>query len=137
MNDFLKSIGNDEMKSLAKSVVEQIGGWGEFKERAEYITKHGANNGEFGFIYYEETEGFVMRNKNEIISLIKIQSAADEYSPLEMLCNFKPLSSLSDLEIACGLFNTESEYRTQVFDCLSKYALEEVARIYIDFLESL
>ncbi len=47
MDQFLNSINDDEIKSLVKSVIEQIGGWDNFKDRADDITRNGANGIDF------------------------------------------------------------------------------------------
>jgi len=54
---------------LIRAVVRQIGGWEEFKGRAEDVTNHGASGGFAGFTYYSDTVPFAVRHKKDILSM--------------------------------------------------------------------
>lgn len=123
--------------TLIRAVVRQIGGWQEFKERAEDVANHGANGGFSGFIYYSDTVPFTKRNKATILDYAK-QLAQDigDGNMFTMMAQFRALNDLDAEEIAEAIYNYRSDNRTQVYNVLAWFALEEVARSYCDMIEN-
>lgn len=122
---------------LIRAVVRQIGGWESFKETAQDVANHGADAGFSGFIYHSETVPFAKRHKKAILEYAK-QLAHDisDGNWLDLIAGFNCLKMQSS-EVARAYFDPRSEDRTQVFNALAWFALEEVARSYIDFVEQL
>lgn len=129
--EFMKKTNINE--SLIDAVVEQLGGWETFKEYAEDITNHGINGGFGGFIYYSDTEAFTESNKSLIVDSLKEFAADSGENYLEVVANFNCLD-LDVSEVAEGLYDPESEDRSQVYNALAWYAGEEVARAYSDMI---
>lgn len=120
--------------ALIRAVVKQLGGWQEFKERASDVTNHGASGGFSGFIYYTDTLAFYAKNRTYIVDLC--QSMSDELGEdmLSMIRSFNCLGkdSTSIDEVGRTLFGTKRTHDTQVANALAWFALEEVARSYVD-----
>lgn len=123
--------------SLIRAVVRQIGGWESFKETAQDVANHGADAGFSGFIYHSETVPFAKRNKKAILEYAK-QLAHDigDGNWLDLIAGFNCIK-IEASEVARAYYDPRSEDRTQVFNALAWFALEEVARAYIDFVEQL
>lgn len=121
---------------LIRSVIRQIGGWESFKESAQDITNYGLAGSYSGFIYYTETVAFTKRNKEEIDLLLKDLASDLGESFSELLCSFNCLKGYYDSEILDGYYNPRSENRAEVYNALSWFALEEVARSYVDLIET-
>lgn len=120
---------------LVRAVIRQHGGWDSFRESAEDIDNHGAAGGFSGFIYYTETVAFTEKNKADIIAMAKAQ--ASDYgadSIYSMIAGFNSLD-LDACQVAEAIHDPESEDKTQVFNVLAWYVLEEVARAYVDSCE--
>lgn len=119
--------------SLVRAVVRQIGGWGSFKESAHDIVNHGIDGGFSGFIYYTDTVKFTRANKGEILALAN--EMADDFGESSLICflgNFKCLKEMSQDEIASGLYDPTSEWRTAIYNALAWFAGEEVAASYVN-----
>lgn len=117
--------------TLIRSVVRQCGGWQSFTELAEDVTRHGADGGFSGFVYYSDTVPFVVRNRAVILDYAK-QMAQDIGEPVyAMIGGFNCLKIGAD-EAAEAIHNPRSEQRTNVMNALAWFALEEVARSYDD-----
>lgn len=121
---------------LIRSTIRQIGGFDEFKLRANDVCNHGANGGFSGFIYYTETVAFTKRNKKDIM-----QYAADmandigESNAIGLIASFQCLK-MEPVDVAEALYNPRSDERTNVFNALAWFALEEVSRAWIDFADN-
>lgn len=121
--------------TLIRSTVAQIGGWEEFKENAQDVANHGADAGWVGFTWHHDTVAFTQRNKTHILSMAKDQASSyGGDGVISFLCGFSCLKGYSQEEIADGLYNYRSEDRTQVYNALAWYALEEVCRAYADIV---
>ncbi len=120
---------------LVRSVIRRIGGWDEFKERAQDVTNHGADGGFCGFTYYTDTVSFAKHNKPAIEGLLKdlADSIGEDFA--KILTSFNCLQGYEDFEILEGYYNPRSEMRTQVYNALAWFALEEVCRNYCDWIE--
>ena len=120
---------------LIRSVVRQIGGWDEFKDRAQDVANGGAAAGWVGFTYYTDTVAFAKRNKRAIEGLLKdlADSIGEDFA--KTLTSFNCLQGYEGFEILDGYYNPRSEMRTQVYNALAWFALEEVCRSYCDWIE--
>lgn len=120
-------------ESLIRAVVRQIGGWGSFKESAHDIVNHGIDCGFSGFIYYNDTVKFTRANKDAILARARdVASDLGEPSLICFLGNFRCLKSMSQDEIASGLYDPTSEWRRDIYNALAWFAGEEVAHSYCD-----
>lgn len=120
---------------LVRAVIRQHGGWDSFRESASDIANHGAAAGVSGFIYYAETVAFTEKNKADILTLAKAQASDfGTDSIYSMIAGFNGLG-LDACQVAEAIHDPESEDRTQVFNVLAWYALEEVARAYYDLCD--
>lgn len=123
--------------SLIRAVVRQMGGWESFKESAKDVSEHGAGCGFGGFIYYNETIPFTKRHKKNILAYSKqLANEIGAVSEYDMIAGFKCLQ-LDTSEVVDAIYNPRSEVRVLVFNALAWFALEEVARSYVDFTESM
>lgn len=120
--------------TLIRSTVRQFGGWKYFKESAQDIANHGAAGGFSGFTYYSDTVPFAKRNKAAIIAYAEnIAQELGESGAVECIASFQCLKHYSQAEVAEGLYNPRSEAKTDIFNALAWFALEEVARSYVDW----
>lgn len=123
-------------EKLVRAVARQIGGWEEFKGRAEDVARHGADGGFGGFCYYSDTVSFAKRNKAEILKMAQAQ--ADDFgsdSAYSMIAGFACLPEYSATDVAVAIHKPRSENARQVYNALAWYALEEVARSYVDLCD--
>jgi hypothetical protein len=122
---------------LVRAVVRQVGGWESFKESASDIANHGADAGWVGFTYYSDTIKFTKRHKQELLCMANVQAQElGESSGFTLIAGFQCLKSYSADEVFDALINPRSDARTAVFNALAWYALEEVARSYVDCVEA-
>ncbi len=120
-------------ESLIRAVVRQIGGWDSFKESAHDIVNHGIDGGFSGFIYCNDTVKFTKTNKDAILARARdVASDLGEPSLICFLGNFRCLKSMSQDEIASGLYDPTSEWRRDIYNSLAWFAGEEVAHSYFD-----
>lgn len=121
---------------LIRAVVRQVGGWESFKEIAQDVTRSGANAGFSGFIYYSDTVAFTKRVRSEVLSLAEnLASDLGESSAFVCIASFNCLD-LSPDAVAEAFYNARSESRTEVYNALAWFALEEVCRSFDDQSES-
>lgn len=122
---------------LIRSTVKQFGGWEYFTESANDIASHGAQSGWSGFTYYADTVPFAKRNKKEIIAYSKeMMQDIGEYESLpEFFASFNCLKDYSVDEISEALYHHLSENLTALYNALAWFALEEVARAYVNLSE--
>lgn len=129
---------------LIRAVVNQLGGWEAFQEKAPDISNHGAAGGFGGIIYYSETVAFSKKHKKLIVEYAE-QLAADigDGDAFQLIAGFNCLRGLemSPGRIAGLVYGREPSddnghwTYTQVFNVLCWFAAEEVSRSYVDFLE--
>lgn len=121
--------------SLIRAVVRQLGGWESFTESAPDIARYGIDGGFGGFIYTDETVAFFRKNREAIVNLAKDQADDLGVGVLEMISNFNCLRGDCTIdEIGETLFGRTPD--DQIANALAWYAGEEVARSYVDFIES-
>lgn len=124
----------DKIKEM---VIEQFGDADYFKECSQDIANHGASGGFNGFIYYNDTVPFGQRLRPYLKPIL--QDMADEFghsSMWELLSTFGCLKDWTIDEIVDGWHGEDQDANTAVMNCLSWFALEEVAREYVDQLEN-
>lgn len=122
---------------LIRATVRKLGGWEDFTECAQDITEHGADAGFGQFVYYKDTCEFYAKNRAAIVGLannIAIECSEDLTA---MVRGFRCLGmEYSGEEVGQTLYGPKNKHQTQVANALAWLALEEVARSYVDFLES-
>ncbi len=123
-------------ESLVRSTVRQIGGWGTFKNYAQDVTNNGAQGDFCGFIYYADTVKFTERNKKEIMQFCEnFASELGESGIIEFICNFNCMKNYKQSEIASGLYDSKSDFKTDVYNALAWLMLEEISRSYCDLMD--
>ena len=124
--------------ALIRSVVKQIGGWEEFKEVAADVADHGANSGFGGFTYYRETVDFYLKNAQMIKELAHQYARDFGTSTLEMIDQFNCIRGDFTMdELGEAFYTTKySEDYDLIYNALSWFALEEVARSYVMEVEA-
>ena len=129
----LEFINNNK---LARAVINQIGGWKNFKHCAPDIANYGIDGGFTGFIYYTDTIKFYERNKGVIYDLLLDQAYEIGETVIDMMAGFNSLKGVSQDEILdfFTLGKEASEYTT-IANALAWFAGEEIARRYADMLE--
>lgn len=125
---------------LIRAVVNQLGGWERFSETAQDINNHGIVTGFSGFIYYHDTIKFWRKNRKEILLLAELQASDLGEDVIRMIQNFNCLSNkgkpdYSASEIARALYGRYDDELDLIYNAMSWYASEEVARVYCDLLE--
>ena len=81
--DFLKNA-----PSIAKAVINQFGGWEQFKESAPDVSNYGIDGGFSGFIYYSETHKFTLKNRAAIVELLEETADSLGVDVVAMVSNF-------------------------------------------------
>lgn len=129
---------------LIRAVVNQLGGWEAFQEKAPDISNHGAAGGFGGIIYYSETVAFGKKHKKLILDYAE-QLAPDigDGDAFQLIAGFNCLRGLelSPGQIAALIYGKEprdgdaADDYTQLFNALCWFAAEEVSRSFVDFLE--
>ena len=115
------------MSNLRKAVINQLGGIETFKETFRDVTRHGADFGVHGFIYYTETTAFFKQNRRSILAHLDAICHDIGHDRITELKSWRGLSNLSSDQIARGLYEgAKSEEVTQVQNALAWFALEEV-----------
>lgn len=119
---------------LIRAVAKQLGGLENLCTDYRDILRSGATAGYCGFIYYTDTEAFTRKNRARILE--SVQNLAHELGEnmLQFIASFNCLN-LSETEIFEALSNHKSEHRTELYNALAWYALEEVARAFEQYHE--
>ena len=111
----------------------------ELSGTLEDCSKHGADGGFSGFIYYDETKKFYKENRVDIISHMERTAAEFGSDIISMIKNFgvfrystKPTSS----EIGIALWDSrQRDELTNLYNVFAWYALEEIAHTWHRYLE--
>lgn len=120
---------------LVRAVVSQSGGWESFKEHAPDVANHGASGGFPGWTYYTETGAFTRRNRALIVELCETMAKdLGESGPVALVQGFNCLKDATEGEVALTLYG-KGNGDAQVTNALAWFALEEVARAYVDLIE--
>lgn len=127
-------------ESLIRAVVEQIGGWEEFTERAPEVAAHGADSGFSGFTLYADTVKFYTENRPAVLDLVKNGAVDMETGLISFICEFRCLKGTYDAEtsISATLYGPQDgqDFDLVAANALAWYALEEVSSAYVDMLEA-
>jgi hypothetical protein len=116
------------MSNLRKAVINQLGGLEIFKQSFKDITRHGADSGFNGFIYYTDTTAFFKRNRRSILAHLDAICFDIGEDRISVLKSWRCLNHLTSDEIARGLYEGgKSDEVTAVQNALAFFALEEVA----------
>ena len=126
---------------LIRAVVRQSGGWESFRDIAQDVANHGADSGFSGWIYYSDTCAFTKRNRAVIVDLA--QQFADEIGDtgaIALVAGFNCLRGQVNAH-ECGriLYSArggDADTRQTIENALAWFALEEVARAYVDAIEN-
>ena len=121
---------------LINGVVKQIGGWQNFKDRADDVANHGAGGGYPGFTFNADTCAFTKKYRKEIADLA--EQMADDLGEdvFEMIRGFRCVESNTPYKsISRALYGgKETDDSTQLENALAWFALEEVCRAYVDLI---
>lgn len=121
---------------IIRAVVRQVGGWASFQEIAQEVAQYGADSGWTGFTYYQDTVRFAQRHKCELLCMANVMAQEiGESSGFTLIAGFRCLQNRTADEVFDALYNPRSDARTDVFNALAWFALEEVARSYECCLE--
>ena len=130
-NEFLKNA-----PSVAKSVINQFGGWDSFKESAPDVVSYGIGGGFNGFIYYSDTHKFTMKNRKSIIELLNDTAGSLGEDVVKMVGSFGVFGKTGmEKKKKKDLYKFLSGGRPSqgaVTNVLAWFAAEEVCRLYAD-----
>lgn len=127
------------VEQLIAPVARQGSGIKDLRSIAPDVCNNGADCGVNGFTYYTDTVAFATRQKGKIFALIREQIAQfgrDDESIASFVQGFRCLRNYTIAEVENGLYSPKSGERTQVFNALAWYALEEVCRHLVDLSDS-
>lgn len=137
-NAFMAENENTEFATMAKAVIEQLGGVDEYT-LDELNTITNGSDGYTGFIWYTETCEFYRRNAETIKA--NMHELADDLDEglIEMVSGFGSVKgNYSYDEIGSALYGPfhYDMYETNMYlyDTFAKYALEEVANRFQNFV---
>lgn len=123
---------------LKKAVINQLGGWDDFKQDAPNITNHGINGGYSGFVYYTETHAFAMKNRKLICELLEETAAQLGEDVVNMVSHFGVFRNGGmDADDKKDLYKYLGGGRPEqgtITNLMAWFAGEEVCRAYDDFL---
>ena len=119
---------------LIRAVVKQSGGWDSFQEMARDVAAHGADNGFSGWIYYHETMTFFKKNRTLILEYA--EEVADDMGQdlLSLIQGFGIFrkAPITKNDLAKAIYAGRGDDVFIVHNVLAWFALEEVARAYVD-----
>jgi hypothetical protein len=123
--------------TLIDSIVDQLGtDWEDedFIYTMLDVSRHGANCGFGGFIYYNETSQFYRENQSEIIDLLTDLADQMGQTKMDLVKGFRCTEDATEDEIAYTLFGNPQDHDTYVANCLAWFALETLANEISDFI---
>ena len=129
-------------ESLVEAVINQFGGWDDFKESAKDVVKNGIDAGYGAFIYYADTVRFAHDNLKAILALAKHWAEElGQDGAYSFIAGFNCLPDYSADEIAEAIYthsiddDTWNDDFVQVMNALAWFAAEEVCRAYAGFMK--
>ena len=137
---------NPQHKKLILAVLNQLGEDLDALDEIYSVIGHDGNDGWSGFIYYRDTIQFTKRNRRYIIRLLEEQADSSGETVQEMVNNFgcfiryrKKENQGMDADerdsfyrfIGGGRYRDNKD--VQFWNLMSRYALEEVARMFEDW----
>jgi hypothetical protein len=133
LKSFIENSGIDA--NLIRAVIRQSGGWQSFQESAPDINNHGISGGFSGWIYYNETCTFYAKNQGTIAVLVENWANDSNLSPIDFVAGFHCFSA-DKPSVGKTLYGTKRQHDTQVANALAWFAAEEVARSFVDWVDS-
>lgn len=118
-------------KRLISAVITQLGGTDSMQD----ISSHGIDGGFGGFIYYNETHKFAMRNRKAIVEML--ENMADELGEdvVSMVNNFGVFKGKMDADDKKDLYRYLGGAKVEqgaITNVMAWFAAEEVARMFIE-----
>ena len=136
MTNTMKSLINESNipAPLIRAVVKQSGGWDSFQEIAKDVAEHGADNGFSGWIYYRETMEFFRKNRRTILEYAEEMAHDLGENVLSMIQGFGIFrdAPIDTQDLAKALYAGKGPEVATVYNVMSWFSLEEVARAYVD-----
>ena len=130
-NEFLKNA-----PSIAEAVIDQFGGWEQFKESAPDVSNYGIDGGFSGFIYYSETHDFTLKNRAAIVELLEETADSLGVDVVAMVSNFGIFRSSAmdndDKKDLYKILGGGKPSQGAITNVLAWFAAEEVCRLYAD-----
>lgn len=125
---------NKHRKALISAVIRQLGGFD--KGQISDIMNYGISGGFGGFIYYNETHKFAMKNRKQIIEMLGQQAEELGEDVVLMVSHFgvfrnSPMDKEDRTELYKYLGGGRCEQST-ITNVMAWYAAEEVARMFED-----
>jgi hypothetical protein len=127
---------------VARRVVRELGGAKEAAGRLHDVSNHGASGGFSGFIYHTETAAFVRVHRASILAMLGALASDTGESVIEVVRGFnclcdrrRPAALACDYsadEVGRALYGRVCDADAAILDALAWYALEEVARAWVD-----
>ena len=121
---------------LIRAVIRQSGTWQSFQESAPDISNYGISGGFSGWIYYSDTCAFYAKNQNLIVGLVEYKSDEDDYKSAQDMVKCFSFIDATLSEIGYTLYGNKRQHDTQVANVLAWFAVEEVARAFVEWSES-
>jgi hypothetical protein len=126
---------------LIRAVVRQSGGWESFRDIAHDVANHGADAGYSGWTYCSDTCAFTKRNRDDIAQMA--QEFAEQCGTgcaSELVAGFNCLrGDVTRTDCSRVLYSNrggDSDTRQTIENALAWFAVEEVARAYVDMVEN-
>jgi hypothetical protein len=120
-------------EKLIRAVVRQCGGWDSFREMARDVSEHGAEAGFSGFILSAETGRFYATHRPAILAHARELAGVGVSLPA-LVKSFRCLPDSTEEEIGATLYGNRAAQDVCIANALAWFALEEVARAYVDAL---
>ena len=119
---------------LVRAVVKQSGGWKNFQEIAKDVAEHGADKGFPGWISYKETMEFFRKNRKIILEHAEEMAQDLGENVLSMIQGFGIFrdAPIDTQDLAKALYTGKGPEVARVYNIMSWFVLEEVARAYVD-----
>lgn len=127
---------------VVRRVVRELGGAKEAAGTLHDVTRGSANAGYSGFIYHTETAAFVRAHRSAILKMLGALARDLGESIIDIVRGFNCLLDMggpggakfeySTDEVGRALYGRVCDAEAAIVDALAWYALEEVARAWVD-----
>lgn len=124
-------------ETLARAVIDNFGGWSDFRATAPDVARHGIQGGFGNWICCADTVKFAEDNRGGILAYAR-QMAEDLGEPgaYSLIAGFNCLHGMTADSVADAIHSPEDEGDyAQVMNALAWFIAEEVCRTYIDQLD--
>ena len=136
MSNTMKSFINESNipAPLIRAVIKQSGGWNSFQEMARDVAEQGADCGFSGWISYRETMEFFRKNRKVVLEYAEEMAHDLGENVLSMIQGFGIFrdAPIDTQDLAKALYAGKGPEVATVYNVMSWFALEEVARAYVD-----